>query len=74
MLQEQPASAWSNHPPVPPVLLLVGGDAATAMWEEPETNLTFTLKQNLSLGEVILQKRKDKQKLPRGFSAPTVLT
>lgn len=59
---------------MPPILLLVGGDAATAMWEEPATNLTFILKQNLSLGEVILQKRKDKQKLPCRFSALTVLT
>lgn len=74
MLQEQPASAWSNHPLVSPILLLVGGDAATAMWEEPASNLTFILKQNLSLGEVILQKRKDKQKLPCRFSALTVLT
>lgn len=52
----------------------MGGDAATAMWEEPASNLTFILKQNISLGEVILQKRKDKQKLLCRFSALTVLT
>lgn len=56
------------------ILLLVGGDAATAMWEEPASNLTFILKQNLSLGEVIFQKRKDKQKMPCRFSALTVVT
>ena len=75
MLQEQLAPAWGNHPPGSPVLPLVGGDAATAMREEPVSNLTPLLKQNLSLGEVILlQKRKDKQMLPYRFSALTVPT
>lgn len=55
-------SKRSQHLPGATILLLVGGDAATAMWEEPASNLTLILKQNLSLGEVILQKRQDKQR------------
>lgn len=65
MLQEQPVPAWGNHPPRYPILPLVGGDAATNMQEEPVSNPTPLLRQNLSLGKVILpQKMKDKQMLP----------
>lgn len=53
----------------------MGADAATPTREEPASTLTPLLKQNLSLGEVILlQNGKDKQMLPCRFSALTVPT
>lgn len=73
MLGEQPAPTWGNHPPGSPILLLVGGDAAPTMREEPVSSLMPLLKQNLSPGEVtLLQERKVKQMLPYRFSALTL--